>query len=342
VVTNNIGQLTLSAQLSSRLSGGLSGKFLYNSNYGNKKGADFDLGLLFHPQPHLWVGLAGENLLATDMRPEDVNESNTTLYPTRLGRAGISYELDNLHTLLATDVILKNVTHPSKKNYLHASVGIESWMVNTDRINLALRAGYTWGEEYGRKVRQPAFGGGVKYKATGMLIQVDYSWQRYPYKSSEKFAGDHRISLAIHPVTTQHFKKEDREDAFFTRKELSPQKSIGDLPARLKFKMNSRVEQVFINKGKSILFLLKPQVDFSVSEWRLYICKDKPKGSTEDQMQPYLLRVLHGRGMPAFGILWDLKVEGKRVGKGRYFYSLHLMDDEGNRWQSAWQTFRVR
>ena len=49
VVTNNIGQLSLSAQVDHQISLGFSGKFLNNSNFGKKKGADFDLGILYYP-----------------------------------------------------------------------------------------------------------------------------------------------------------------------------------------------------------------------------------------------------------------------------------------------------
>jgi len=346
VVTNNIGQLSLSTRLNSHISVGGSGKFLYNSNYGNKKGVDFDLGILFHPVSHLWVGLAGENLLATDMRPDGVDPSNITLYPTRIGRLGMSYAMDDFHTRLAFDVILKNVKKSTEKNYLQSCVGVEGWILNTSRVDFALRAGYTLGEEYEQDVKQPALGGGLRYKGAGWGFQIDYSWQKHPYQPTEKSAGDHRISITIHPTLLKLSSKAGLEENVIPRRRKSdqekPEKVIASTYDYSKFQMDSRVERISTGKDKYVLFLLEPKIDFNVAEWKLYICKDKPKGLNQVRMEPYLLKTLSGRGMPGFGVLWDLKVKGKRVKKGKYFYSLVMIDTRGSRWASTWRSFRVR
>jgi len=346
VVTNNIGQLSLSTQINPQISVGLSGKFLYNSNYGNKRGADFDLGILFHPASHLWLGLAGENLLATDMRPGGFDESNITLHPTRTGRLGMSYAMDNFDTRLALDLILKNVQKPTVKNYLQSSVGIEGWILNTSQVDLALRAGYTLGKEYDQDVRQPALGGGLRYKGARWEFQIDYSWQKHPYQAAEKSAGDHRISLTIHPTIVKYSSKVGLKENVTLRREKPDQekseKTIFSPYDCSKFQMDSRVEQISPGKDKYVLFLLKPEIDFNIAEWKLYICKDKPKGLSQAQIAPHLLKTLHGRVLPGFSVLWDLKVNGKKVKRGKYFYSLLLIDARGNRWASTWRSFRVR
>ncbi len=346
VVTNNIGQLTLSTQLVPQISVGVSGKFLYNSNYGNKKGADFGVGILYHPASSLWLGLAGENLLATDMLPDGFDESNVTLYPTRTGRLGMSYLFDNLDARLACDIVLKNVKGPTEKNYLQTSMGIEEWVLNTNRVALALRAGYTLGKEYDQDVRQPALGGGLRYKGAQLEFQIDYSWQKYPYQATKKSAGDHRISLTIHPTMVKPNSKAGHQESVTFRERKSDQER--SKKARFisydysKLQMNSQVAQISTGKDKSVLFLLKPEINFNIAEWTLYICKDKPKGLNQAQIEPYLLKTLHGRVMPGLSVLWDLKVNGKRVKRGKYFYSLVLIDTEGDRWASTWRSFRVR
>ncbi len=346
VVTNNMGQLSLSTQLSSQISVGLSGKFLYNSNYGNKKGVDFDLGILFHPASLLWLGLAGENLLATDVRPDGIGQANITPYPTRTGRVGISYAIDNFNTRLAFDLILKNVRQPAEKTYLQTGMGIERWVLNTSRIGFALRVGYTLGKECDQDVRQPALGAGLRYKGTPVQFQIDYSWQKYPYKTNLKSTGDHRIAITIHPtIIKPDFKSELRENATLKRGKSDKDKSemiIFSPYDYSKFGMDIRAEQITTGRDKYILFLLEPQADFNIAEWELYICMDKPEGINQAQIEPYLLKTLHGWAMPGFSVLWDLKVNGEEVQRGKYFYSLFLIDTNGNGWASTWRSFRVR
>jgi len=354
IVTNNIGQLSLSAQVNGQIALGFSGKFLYNSNFGEKKGADFDLGILYQPVKSFSVGIAGENLLATDMRPE-VSEfrlaSDKSVlfgYSTRKAKVGLCYAYDDVYflTKIAFDFVLKDVQQPMRKTYTQESFGVEHWIFNQKEISLALRGGYTLGKDYELDYKQPAFGCGLRYRGKEIFLQVDYSWQKYPYKTDERFTGDHRVSLTFSPYFSKGVSRVARREAQLALKQKKrvekSQKPIARDFEITDFELDSRVENVDSKREKSVVFLLRPHVDFDASEWRLYICNAKPPGWNAYQVKPYLVKLIEGKGMPGFGVVWDSKFKNRKVESGKYFYALLLVDREGQIWHSAWRSFRVK
>ncbi|MFQ6032529.1 MAG: OmpP1/FadL family transporter [Candidatus Zixiibacteriota bacterium] len=348
VVTNNIGQLSLSAQVNDQIALGFSGKFLYNSNFGKKKGADFDLGVLYQPIKSFSVGIAGENLLATDMRPEVSERSSLLGYSTRKGKVGLCYiyGIRDFLTKIVVDFVLKDVRQPMRKTYVQESFGIEHWIFNQKEMSFALRGGYTLGKDYGLDYKQPAFGCGLRYKGKEIIFQIDYSWQKYPYQPTERFAGDHRLSFTFSPATGKEISEVVKRESPLALKEKQkiggPQKSITPDSEILKFGLNSKVVNVSTKRNKSVVFLLRPQIDLDIYEWKLYICSAKPPGWNEDQIEPYLVKRIKGKGMPGFGVVWDLGFKNWEVEKGKYFYALILVDREGQSWHSTWRSFRVK
>jgi hypothetical protein len=361
IVTNNIGQLSLSAQVNDQVDLGFSGKFLFNSNFGEKKGADFDLGVLYYPVKSFSFGVAGENLLATDMRPEvsefrlASDQSVLFGYSTRKAKVGLCYVYDDVNflTKIAFDFVLKDVQQPMQKTYTQESFGVEHWILNQKEISLALRGGYTLGNDYELDYKQPAFGLGLRYTGKEILLQIDYSWQKYPYQSEERFAGDHRFSLTFSPTFNKEVSKVAKGKAQIALREKEEVEkpsefgSIGQKPSApafeiTKFELDSRVENVYSKTKKSVVFLLRPRVDFDVSEWKLYICNAEPPGDSDYQIEPCLVKLIEGRGMPGFGLVWDLKSKNKEVESGNYFYALLLVDGIGQRWHSTWRSFKVK
>jgi hypothetical protein len=343
VVTNNIGLLSLSAQVDDQISLGFSGKFLYNSNFGKKKGADFDLGILYHPIKSFSMGIAAENLLATDMRPEVLDRSSLFGYSTRKAKVGLCYVYDNVIflTKMAFDFVLKDVRQPMQKRYAQESFGIEHWIFNQKKVSFALRGGYTLGKDYELDYKQPAFGWGVRYRGRGTLLQIDYSWQKYPYPTTERFTGDHRLSFIFSPSWGEGVVKRESKLARKEKQKIEePQKPMTPDFKILKFELSSQVENVSFERSKSVVFLLRPRIDFDVSEWKLYICNSVPPGWKEYQIEPYLLKTIGGKGMPGLGVVWNY--ETKEVKRRDCFYSLLLVDTKGQRWHSTWKSFRVQ
>jgi hypothetical protein len=355
VVTNNMGQLSLSTQLNDGVSIGLSGKFLYNSNFGEKKGADLDLGILYHPAQNLSVGIVGENLLATDMQSEVPPTSSLSGRSSRKGKIGLCYVYDDKDflTRIAFDLVVKDARQPVKKTYAQESFGIEHWIFDQKRTSLALRGGYTLGKDYELDYEQPSFGCGLRYRGKEIFVQIDYSWQKYPHQIEERFAGDHRLSITLGPSSAREVAefvgpgpKSDlgqRQMVQQPRKPISGHASgVASNVKALEFDLKSRVEDVSLGGDESVVFLLRPQVDFEASEWRLYICGLEPFGWDEYQIEPCLLRMIRGQGMPGFGVLWDLRLNNGDMKIGKYFYALVLVDRDDQRWHSTWRSFRVK
>jgi len=224
VVTNNVGIVGLAGWLAQDFSLGLNGKFLYNSNCGKKKGVDLDLGLFYRFSPKFSVGVAVENLLATDMIPDN---GDTLGYAMREGKIGFAYHFDmeRYSTILAWDIRVKNSTKPENKSYTLSSLGIEEWILTGNSVTFGLRGGYTFGKQFEQDIKQPSFGLSLRYNGGSQTFQLDYSFQKYPYKSDQSSAGDHRVSLSI----AFGGKKENNHE--YARKEASKRFQIQTLPA---------------------------------------------------------------------------------------------------------------
>jgi hypothetical protein len=224
VVTNNVGIVGLAGWLAQDFSLGVNGKFLYNSNYGKKKGMDLDLGLFYRISPKFSVGAAVENLLATDMIPDN---GDTLGYAMREGKIGFAYHFDmeRYSTILAWDIRVKNSTKPENKSYTLSSLGIEEWILTGNSVTFGLRGGYTFGKQFEQDINQPSFGLSLRYNGGNQTFQLDYSFQKYPYKAPESSTGDHRVSLSI------AFGGKNGNNHEYARKEASKRFQMQTLPA---------------------------------------------------------------------------------------------------------------
>jgi hypothetical protein len=450
VVTNNVGIVGLAGWLAQDFSLGLNGKFLYNSNYGKKKGVDLDLGLFYRFSPKFSVGVAVENLLATDMIPDN---GDTLGYAIREGKIGFAYHFDmeRYSTILAWDIRVKNSTKPENKSYTLSSLGIEEWILTGNSVSFGLRGGYTFGKQFEQDIKQPSFGLSLRYNGGSQTFQLDYSFQKYPYKAPQSSTGDHRVSLSIAfggkngsnheyarkegtkkiqiqtmpapPVTASRNqvippekkteekvvppttatenklivpekKAEEKKQAKVTAPEkpvvvpekkaeetkltqttppetpvivpekkteeqnlaqvtppenpvvvpenkVEEKKPVGVMTYQ-PFNLSSSVEELSSGRNRSLMFLLKPDFEEQIDSWRLYICQDKPSGYEIDQLKPVLLKTVEGKGVPSSGIIWDCRYNGKSLKKGTYYYSMELVDGNGQRYFSQWKSFKLK
>jgi hypothetical protein len=354
IVTNNQGIIGLSGWVIPHLSLGINGKFLYNSNYGKKKGADFDLGLFYRLSQKFSIGVALENALATEMIPEN---SDTLGYAVREGKLGIAYHLDleRYSTIFAWDLMVKNSSKPENKSYTLTSFGIEEWILTGNDLSFGLRGGYTVGKEYEQDFNQPSFGLSIKYKGESQTFQLDYSFQKYPYKTDENLTGDHRVSFSILFGGTGKKKQEydfsqrdisERVPVPITlpekEKKIEEKKPIA-VPAGIQtFNLTSSVEELSSGRNRTIMFMLKPEFEDQIDSWKLYVCQDKPSGFETDQLKPVLLKIVDGKGLPSSGIIWDCRYNGKTLKKGTYYYAVELIDVNGQKWYSQWKTFKLK
>jgi hypothetical protein len=351
IVTNNQGIIGVSGWIIPDLSLGINGKFLYNSNYGKKKGTDFDLGLFYRVSPKFSFGIALENALATEMIPES---SDTLGYAVREGKFGVAYHLDleKYSTIFVWDLKVKNSTKPESKTYTLTSLGIEEWILTGNDLSFGLRGGYTIGKEYEQDLSQPSVGLSIKYKGESQTFQLDYSFQKYPYKTDESQTGDHRVSFSIlfggtgekkseYDFSQKEFSQRTPVQITFPEKKTEEKKSTAPSGIQI-FNLTSSVEELSSGRTRSLMFMLKPEFEEQIDSWKLYICQDKPSGFETDQLKPVLLKIVDGKGFPSSGIIWDCRYNGQKLKKGTYYYALELIDLNGQKWYSQWKTFKLK
>jgi len=349
IVTNNTGVMGVAGWIIPDLSLGFNGKLLYNSNYGDKKGFDLDLGLFYRISPKFSFGIALENVLATDMTPEN---GDILGYAVREGKLGLAYHFDQerYSTILAWDLRLKNTVEPENKTYTLSSFGVEEWILTGNSISFALRGGYTFGKQYEQDLNQPSFGFSIRYKGESQTFQLDYSFQKYPYKSDESLTGDHRVSFSIifggsndNEYNSDFTRLEylERNPVQLTLPEKKPEEKKL-LSGYQTFNLTSSVEELTSGRNRSIMFMLKPDIEEQVDFWRLYICQQKPSGFESNHLKPVLLKTVDGRGFPSSGIIWDCRYNSKKLKKGTYYYALEVMDINGQIWHSQWKSFKLK
>jgi len=336
IVTNNVGVITLSYNLSPKISLGINNKLLFNSNYGKKKGFDFDLGVMVYPYERFSFGLVGKNILAEDMSGDNTSFIN---YPTREMKFGFSYKIgtEKKSTLLACDLIFKEQTEPDKKHYNLYSIGLEEWL-----SVFGLRLGYTFGKEYGKDFSQPSFGFSLKVRGEN-TIRLDYSFQRYPYDGAKTTTGDHRLGFVyiFENLKKPFFEKRKRSKPTEISKPFLGERKASYVPGWLKFDLDAETDILSFDQGSLVIFLLEPKMDFGVKSWKLLIAEEKPEDWKD--IGSFLVRTKEGNGPPPLSVVWDLKDENiQKVEKGKYYFSLVLYDQQNKRWASDWKKFKVR
>lgn len=197
VVTHNTVALSFARFVSSQVSLGANAKFLFNTNYGDKTGADFDLGLMYFATPRLTFGLAGENLAGTDVPPD--NLGTFFFYNRRQVKAGLAYELisGEYRTRFGFDAIFKQKKEFATESNNLNNLGIQQSIPIGPTNTVSFRAGYSLGKDYNQDFNSLAFGLSYEFRSGQNIYRFDYSYQDYPYQTNEKLAGDNRFAFTV-------------------------------------------------------------------------------------------------------------------------------------------------
>ncbi|OGC78240.1 MAG: hypothetical protein A2Z27_01935 [candidate division Zixibacteria bacterium RBG_16_50_21] len=197
VVTHNTLALSYAKMISSQFSIGTNAKYLFNTNYGDKNGADFDLGLMYFATSQLTFGLAGENLAGTDVEPD----MTTTyfLYNRRQVKVGMAYELINgeYRTRFGFDSIFKQKKGLLTESHNLNNFGVQQSIPLSSHTAVSFRAGYSLGKDYNQDFSSFAFGVSYEVGSGNNSYRFDYSYQDYPFEGSESMAGDNRFALTV-------------------------------------------------------------------------------------------------------------------------------------------------
>src|SRR5574341_583068 len=197
VVTHNTLALSFAHLISPQVSVGVNAKYLFNTNYGDKSGADADLGVMYFATPNLTFGLVGENLAGTDVEPDALG--TYFLYNRRQVKLGIAYELINgeYRTRFGFDTIFKEKKGLATDGNNLNNFGIQQSLPFSLTSTVSFRAGYSLGKDYSQDFNSYALGVSYELHSGNNVYRFDYSYQDYPFQSSESMAGDNRIALTV-------------------------------------------------------------------------------------------------------------------------------------------------
>ncbi len=244
IVGQNILSLSYARSIGPMSSVGLNAKLLSNSKVDKKTGFEVDFGLLFPITDRFSFGLAGENLLGTDMTPDSgvmpASPQTPSLfnYSRRQYKVGMSVSLPTgtNSTRIAYDVIVKDKKNFSSSTPYLNSLGVEQGISLIPGNAFFLRAGYTFGKDYNQDYKQWAWG--ISYKvATGSnTIQIDYSYQSYPFETQTSLVGDHRLGLTIGFGFAKHpdYFSKNKSQTNFAKQEESKKDKTAEISKEVK------------------------------------------------------------------------------------------------------------
>jgi hypothetical protein len=110
-----------------------------------------------------------------------------------------------------------------------------------------------------------------------------------------------------------------------------------------RFRMKVGVEEISTRLSKTIVFRLEVTEEIRAESWSLYIFDSPPHFANLRQFPEKALRILRGMGRVPRLASWDCKTrKGVLVPEGKYYLTLWIKDQEGQRWLSYWQSFKVK
>ncbi|MCI0531401.1 MAG: hypothetical protein L0Y74_05585 [candidate division Zixibacteria bacterium] len=197
VVTHNTFALAFARPFSPLFALGGSFKYLFNTNFGNQTGVDFDLGAMFFATPKLNFGLAVQSVAGTDVIPNVPGSSY--FYNRRQIKMGAAYshQYGNYGTTFGADAIFKQKKEFVTEGNNLFNFGVEQNLLVGPGGNASFRVGYTAGKDYNQNVRSYSVGVSYQFKIQGNLFRIDYSFQDYPFDTYESMVGDHRVAFTV-------------------------------------------------------------------------------------------------------------------------------------------------
>ncbi|MBD3234182.1 MAG: hypothetical protein GF315_10720 [candidate division Zixibacteria bacterium] len=193
--TTNQMILTFSRILNPWWAAGLNLKYTFESNYGNRKGADIDLGLLYDANEVVNVGFTVRNLFQTKMKPL---YDGAYRYLDRIALTSLTYTTQDPWepTVFAFALGIKQQAVVDRKiAYGLGSFGVEQWFRYDMPFSWILRGSYTVTKDDDVNFRQFSAGFGLRFRNGSNFWRIDYAFQKYPYDGAVPLTGNHVISL---------------------------------------------------------------------------------------------------------------------------------------------------
>lgn len=201
ITTVNVAALSFARVLAPNLAGGVTAKYTFETNYGERKAVDFDLGFSFRPNANYTVAAVAENLMKAKYTPD---WNNSTLHLDRNFRLAGSYfvPLNNVTGAVLAGWQMNQTGETKTVSTSLVNFGTEWWFGTNSNIALGVRGGYTTGQAVlnlsGQKENYNRMHAGISldFNMAGRDLRVDYAFRNYPFEGNDELNADHTFSLS--------------------------------------------------------------------------------------------------------------------------------------------------
>lgn len=199
VTTTSAAALSYARMLTPALSGGASIKYLFETNFGERKVFDMDLGIIFHPDANYAFAAVAENVLNAKYTPDWNNATQHLDRNFRLS-GGYFVPLNNVSGAFLAGWQMNQAGEIRTVSTSLVNFGTEWWFGTNSNIALGVRGGYTTGqallnerkEDYSRMHA----GLSLDFNMAGRDLRIDYAFRNYPFEGNDDLNADHTFALS--------------------------------------------------------------------------------------------------------------------------------------------------
>jgi hypothetical protein len=199
VTTTSSAALSYARILTPALSGGASVKYLFETNFGERKAFDMDIGFSFRPNANYTIAAVAENVLNAKYTP-DWNNTTQHLYRNFRVSGGYFVPLNNVTGAILTGWQLNQAGEIKTVSTSLVNLGTEWWLGTNSNITLGIRGGYTTGQsllnERKEDYSRVHAGLSLNFNMAGRDLRIDYAFRNYPFEGNDELNADHAFSLS--------------------------------------------------------------------------------------------------------------------------------------------------
>ena len=199
VTTTTSAVLSYARLLSPNLSAGASGRYILETNFGERKAFDLDVGLNFRPAVDFAIAASGENLVKSKLSPDWTNTPEHLNRKMRLTGAW----LVPTSSLLGSFMGGWQMTQSGESETINTSLinlASEWWIGTNSNISFGVRGGYTFGKANlaDEKTDYKRWHGGMSlnFNMAGRDLRFDYGLRTYPFEGNDELNADHFLSVS--------------------------------------------------------------------------------------------------------------------------------------------------
>jgi len=201
VTTVSVAALSYARLLAPSLAAGATAKYTFETNFGERKAVDFDLGFSYRPNANYAVAAVAENLLKAKYTP-DWNHSTLHLDRNFRVSGGYFVPLNNVSGAFLAGWQMNQTGETETVSSSLVNFGAEWWFGTNSNIAFGIRGGYTTGQAVlnlnGEKEDYSRMHAGLSldFNVAGRDLRLDYGFRNYPFEGNDELNADHTFAMS--------------------------------------------------------------------------------------------------------------------------------------------------